>query len=148
MTTGSERMSTGSERMSTNKHTPSGETPDSGMLNLQLRLLRAINKCKLNVRYSFSTQVGKLTLNLDVLPGVKMKDHGGRGSRKRRRARRREERDMAFSVATTSEDSEVSASEDSAISVDSAISQVDTTRIEKLKALMKVLKESGKMEMI
>ena len=125
MTTGSERMSTGSERMSTNKHTPSGETPDSEMLNLQLRLLRAINKCKLNVSYSFSTQVGKLTLNLDVLPGVKMKDHGGRGSRKRRRARRREERDTASSVVTTSEDSAVSASEDAAISIskDSAISE-------------------------
>ena len=79
--------------------------------------------------YSFSTQVGKLTLNLDVLPGVKMKDHGGRGSRKRRRARRREERDTASSVATTSEDSAVSASEDSATSVDSAISQVDRNNI-------------------
>ena len=58
-----------------------------------------------------------------------MKDHGGRGSRKRRRARRREERDTASSVATTSEDSAVSASEDSATSVDSAISQVDRYNI-------------------
>ena len=89
----------------TNVQTPAGETPASEMCKLQLQLLQAIHKSKLSVTYSFSMQVGRFTLSLDVLPGVKMKDHGGRGSRKRRRARQRAERDTAFSVASTSEDS-------------------------------------------
>ena len=95
-------------KMTTSAQTPAGETPASEMCKLQLRLLEAIHKSKLSVTYSFSTQVGKLTLSLDVLPGVEMNNQttgGGRGSRKKRRVQRRAARDTASSVVSTSDDS-------------------------------------------
>ena len=95
------------------KMTMKNVTPASGSLDpavavadLQLRLLQAIKKSKLSVTYSFSVQVGKLTLSLDVLPGVEMNHQttgGGRGSRKKRRVWRRAARDTALSLVSTSD---------------------------------------------